>query len=312
MHSRSNPKSNVPTNKANISMQEQIDNYLFKNLTSPNPVLSNDGNYITIYKEGGDIKLERTGNVRKYAGGTLSRFSSEGIEYDVKFTNLTSNNPKIGNERRASVELMLRARLNKTVCNVLNSRIIDAADKLAILIPVMEYNLSMIQTSELDIVTKKDILDQIRSQMNCIINLNDRAQIESNRQNRFKFSYLKLKPSNVLLTVKNGKFIVNLGGIGNIVERNLNEPGTFKSSYPILNDEGEYSRVVNSNIVNGMRYIFGLFSYLFVNDLFGDKYENNYTPTDDELSTLDYELVNLLDETYSGLFFSEGISDSMN
>lgn len=313
MNNRSKSKNNVPTNiNANISMQENVDKYLFKNLNSPNPVLSNDGTCLTIYRQEGDIKLERTEYETNFPYGTVCRYEGAGLRYDVKFTDPMSKDPKKGNERRASVELMLRARLSKQACKVLNSRIIESADKLAILMPVMYTNLSMIQTSELDIKTKKDILDQIRTQMNCIIHLNDGAQIESKNQTGFKFSYLKLKPSNVLLKVKNGRFIVTLGNIGSIVERdNINEPGTFKSSYPIANNDGEYSTFVNSNIVNSMRYIFGFFSYLFIMDLFNEDNVNKYTPTNQELITFDETLVESLGGEYSDLFFPEGTNNSM-
>jgi hypothetical protein len=262
--------------------QEELDRYLFENKNSINPFLDDSGNVI-IYTENDSLTLTRTNKILGEGSyGRVYVYEHGSIRYAVKFA-LPNANGEIddGNERKAVLELRNVYLRNNIWCNVIKARIVDSSNKYATLMPVMDGNLYDLM--ELDVLTtedKKEILESLRQQMECIINLNLREVIEDKKQENFKFAYLDLKPGNILykkVTVDGKtKYSCLLGDLGSILR---NENNDFISSYPVktkvnlrrfsmLSDDfvlgvprSLRAKIFNyprDYIVDSMRYVFGI------------------------------------------------------
>jgi hypothetical protein len=326
---RSRSTSIIVESKNPELTQEELDRYLFENKNSINPFLDDSGNII-IYTENGSLTLTRT-NKKLGSGryGEVYVYESGSIKYALKFAfTLPWYDPEEdseeeiddGQERKAVLELRNVYLRDNIWCNVIKARIIDSSNKYATLMPVMDGDLyDLIDLNVLTPEDKKEILESLRQQMECIINLNSREVIEEKKQENFKFAYLDLKPGNVLykkVTV-NGKtkYSCLLGDLGSILR---NDNDNFISSFPVKTKVnlrrvsmriGDYAGIVSVKkeifnlprdyIVDSMRYVFGINAfYIFTGNVKID-------PDLMDLIAMDNYLNSNLGESYANLIIDD-------
>jgi hypothetical protein len=292
--------------------QEELDDWLFNDLNSKDPIIDLEGFLIIHYKNETYIKLEKTeGNPAKGTFGEVFIYQCDTIQYAVKFSINISEDGKLidGNEILSINTLRFHPEINNKKCNIIPARIVQCVNKLASIMPRMNGDIHRLNIKFFSIDRKKELLESIREQLNCIINLNDRKDILNPLQNTMKFAYLDLKPSNVLYKIeKNGKFVYKLGDIGSIIEHdNENSPGEFSSTYTIQLNNADQGKFPGKKIVRCMRYIFGLFSWFILD---WTNYMNNMWCFTKHVSIhilvdINYRLVRNFGPTYSNLIYDE-------
>ena len=245
--------------------QSELDRYLFENLTSLNPVLDSK-NILTIYFGDKWLELKKTGE----KSSKIHIYQSGSITYLLKY----AVTEKDMNERSTIIKMRDQERVNNNKCAIISARIVNNGSKFITLIPQMDGNLFKFDVESLSLQDKKVILDSVRSQMECILKLNDDNVIEEKEQNHFKFAYVNISPKNVLFQLKENspEELVNsyefkLGNIGSISESKITFG--FTSTYYVQLENILFinNRIPNKKIVKSMRYVFGLFSYLLVNNM---------------------------------------------
>jgi hypothetical protein len=248
--------------------QSEIDNYLFNDLNSSNPLLSTDETLLYIHIENQYITLERSNLVSKDSKKYETYiYKSNKLQYLVKIYGKSIKNQYL-NERKAVIEVVSQSQLNNKVCNFLRARIIESSMKFAVLTPVPVYNLSKYDTHDICLKDKITILSSIRSQMEEIIKLNKESAIFDPDQTGFSFAYFNISHSNIEIRDENG-YKASFIDVENLIGHDVTEfPGEFNSIYPIPYNNNknnvEYTQLPNRQIVKGMRYAFGLFAYFFV------------------------------------------------
>jgi hypothetical protein len=298
--------------------QEEVDRHLFETRNSLNPYLDEEGN-INIYVGDTVVILNKTDKL--LGEGTYGKvyvYKSNYIKYAVKFSSITPDGKvSDGNEREAVLELRNVYLQNDIWCNVIQSRIVDSTNKHATLMPVMYGDLfDLMALNILSSEDKKEILESLREQMECIINLNSREVIEHEDQENFKFAYLDLKPANILYKIifKDGKikYDCRLGDLGGIIK---GKNGHFISSIMLktsINIDNYNTQILSIPqkdrkmfkdqmfhyakyyIVNCMRYVFGVNACMLM-------YNTSINPNIDRLIELNDALVRDLGLNYSNL-----------
>jgi hypothetical protein len=289
----------VETHSMNLS-QEELDEYIFEDFTSVEPTLTPTNLFYTFdlnifIKDRPDIVFKGEGpesskSKTSLGGGTfgmLYSYSSESLQRDgskfnyvVKFARLSEDGTiDDGNERKANQALRSILREQKRRCDIIHGRVITCSSEnhLAILMPMMDGDISKLNMRGWSKMSKLKLLDTIRSQMECIIKLNSDEDLENPLQNTFKFAYLDLKPGNILYKRRaNGELTYKLGDLGSIVEDDeKNRPGEFISTYPVHIFEKKEGKLVLVNgknyqtlqfpgrhIVKCMRYVFGILAHI--------------------------------------------------
>jgi hypothetical protein len=321
--------------------QEELDEYIFEDFTSPEPILTptvvshvfnlsiptRDGSAIVF--RGGGIPVHSSyksqtasgegafGAVYKYSTSSLQR-DRNSFNYMVKFA-IPSQDGTIddGNERKANQALRAILREQKRRCDIIHGRVITSEKHFAILMPTMDGDIYKLDIKTWSRMSKLKLLDTIRSQMECIIKLNSDEDLKNPLQNTFKFAYLDLKPGNILYKRRaNGELTYKLGDLGGVVENDEKKPGEFMSTFPVhIFEKKEGKRVLvngktyhtlqfpNRHIIKCMRYVFGILAHmLFTNTLVNPGlYQRIMTLTDVQIA--DQQIRLYYGDDYSDLMY---------
>ena len=321
----SSPELSSPEVNTNIPTQEELDEYLFNNTSLDPTLISDDILHITYNNK--VLEFKKYSAIGKGAYGQVFLFKLDKLKYALKFATMDEKGKIDNSEKTAILELQNCDRKFNRRCNIVKARLIENGPELKQAIPILA-SIMPVMIGDLDTLLfnvnsrfysdpistlgyKKNILNSIRSQMECIIHLNDREIIEEKEQKNFQFAYTDLKPSNILYKINDDtlEYEFCLGDLGSLIK---NEDNEFISTFPIqlrgeMKVEKTFANFPNKHIVSCMRYVFGLFSYLLLTDGFNEFYKNINTIKikNSELTHINSELVRIMGETYSNLIIDD-------
>ena len=286
--------------------QDSLDEYLFYDSTSITPIMDSDDVLYCFTSDNKVVKLHRGVQLGKGTYGNVYLYSSRNIKYAVKFASIIDGIVYDGNERKAILELKHSVQKD----SLINARIIEC-NRFASMMPVMENDLNDMNPAMLNRELKIQILDLIRTKMECIIKLNSENVIAEIEQKNFKFAYIDLKPGNILYQHKviDGvdNIVFHLGDLGSVIRTH---DGRFMSSIPIklldstcLFIDMKNNRFPDRSIVKCMRYVFGVLAYTFLKGNFDVINVFCGSITSHDLSHMDRELVEGLSASYANLLF---------
>lgn len=286
--------------------QDSLDEYLFYEVNSITPIMDSDDVLYCFTSDNKVVKLHRGVQLGKGTYGNVYLYSSRNIKYAVKFASIIDGIVYDGNERKAIFELKNFVQRNVLI----NARTIEC-NKFASLMPVMENDLNDMNPAMLSREQKIQILDMIRTKMECIIKLNPENVVGEIEQKNFKFAYIDLKPGNILYQHKviDGvdNIVFYLGDLGSVIRTH---DSRFMSSIPVklldprcLFIDMKNNRLPDRSIVKCMRYVFGVLAYTFLKGNFDviNVFCRNITSHD--LSHMDRELIQGLGVSYANLLY---------
>ena len=292
-------------------VQEDLDKYLFENKLSIEPSIDSNGVLHCFTEESKCVKLTMTSLIGSGGYGDVHLYSSRSgnIKYAVKFAIILDGVMDDGNERKAVIELKQQEILRNKKSNILTAKTIQCINKFAVLMPLMDGTFEDLDMKGWRIDYKKIMLESVRSQMEYVIRLNEADVIMEPKQDKFKFAYTDLKPSNILYK-NDPKFTVKLGDLGGIlpIQKNVfisTIPVQFKVSDGKNSREDIFTQLPDKYIVKCMRYVFGLISYwVLTNDL--QKLESFFEVVETEdLIACNEELVINFGTEFANLIYDE-------
>lgn len=259
---------------AENATQEKVDDYLFKQFDSPVPqffrTVSRDvriegslhthhkGDLVITFRDGSTLTLRESRYIERGGIGSVYEYTFGSIKYAVKIAIRFGMD---GNERKAIMNLRRREAERNRNCSLISARIVECADLSVSLMPLMTGDLTTLGIFEskysnaLRRNMQISILETVRTQMNCLLTLN-------NDLKDMEFGYGDLKPDNVFFKRNSdGTITFCLGDIGSVVPLE-DEKGKYLTSVFRLpyGESGSYSRIRSENLVLSMRFIFGVFA----------------------------------------------------
>jgi hypothetical protein len=290
--------------------QEELDEWLFNNHSSPNPFINEEYEITIICPD--DTHLTSTGFRKLDEGGfsTIYLYSFSEIKYVAKFAFELQGDKKIikynedgtikdGNEKKALISLKDKSIREGKICSIIKGKIVDSKIPSTIM-PLMDGNLlDLINEMSVHESTKRIIVESVRSQMECILSFNS-EDILNDEKSLFKFAYMDLKPSNILYKLVNREYIFKIGDLGSIVPSKDNHLGIFPATYYTQIKELERTKFPKSYIVRSMRYLFGLFCYnLMINEFTNIDRDDIYD--EEDLEEMNFSIITYLGDNYDNL-----------
>jgi hypothetical protein len=306
-------------------LQRSMDTFIFNSPNSFTPIMDpsellyikNQQNETLIFKKK-SVKGEGSyGTVFEY-------YNSMGLKYAVKIP--LNKNDRVLNEDESDedesdedesdedtekkvISMLNELKIIKKTCDISPARIIATQATPCVLMPLFDGDLEKLDLTEFSQVMKKNMLDDIRNQLESIIKLNNTENIESD-QSSLIFGYIDLKPPNVLYSkLEDGSYIFKLADLGSIIR---NKHGSFDTTYPIFFTcstdffEISDSRSPFSHIVRCMRYVFGILAHVVMTN--SNNVQDNIFERDrivNDLGLLSSEIVAFYGQDYENLLYDE-------
>lgn len=304
--------------ETNIVTQENLDNYLFKDLKSISPTYikrTNDdisGDIRIYYADKGNIIIRRRRLIGTGAYGEVFEYSTDDtdpIKYAVKISHILVENEKKAILKLKSREMEQKGVTNSQLCIIPGKRVFSKDTNVSIM-PLMDGDLvQFVRNFQLSLKILTQICNDVRGQLQCILNLNKSNEIvETEKDILIEFAYMDLRADNVLYKEnKDGTYKFLIGDIGSIIpiEDKKDKKGPYyTTNKPCLTEMCSKSNKVyvsDHNIISCMRYVFGIFCCSLFIDI--DIFDNSLSIQ--ERHDLSLKLTNLLGPTYENLLYDE-------